>query len=118
VGAKPISVQPNLPTRNPDLEAAGDKIAEAIVYLNSRRKEHREVAHVLDQAGVLIAHAEQNSDGEHRRKLHEINDGIASISKGMHRSTADTAKQLAVINRQIDAIQDEIGSEGSQPTNP
>jgi hypothetical protein len=118
VGAKPVSLQPNLPTRNPDLEAAGDKIAEAIVYLNSRRKDRREVAHVLDQAGVLIARAEQHSEARHRQKLHEISDNIASISKGLHRSIGDTTKQLAMINHQIDTIQEEAGSENSQSANP
>jgi hypothetical protein len=116
--AIPVSAEPNLPSRNPDLEAAGDKIAEAIVYLNSRKKEHREVAHVLEQAGLLISHAEQNSEGEHRQKLHEINEYLDSISKGMHRSTADTSKQLALLNKQIDAFQDTVDSDNSAPSTP
>src|SRR5215208_6564997 len=38
-GAQAVAKEPDLPARDADIEAAGDRIAEAITYLGSKRRE-------------------------------------------------------------------------------
>src|SRR3982750_2113423 len=60
-GAQPTAVEPDLPAPDPDIETAGDRIAEAITYLNTRRSNRRELAlRALTQAESSINHALRN----------------------------------------------------------
>src|SRR2546421_8152331 len=40
-GAKPLAVEPNLPAPDPDIETAGDRIAETITHLNTPPRDRR-----------------------------------------------------------------------------
>ena len=60
-GAQPIAVEPDLPAPDPDIETAGDRIAEAITYLNARRSNRRELAlRALNQAETSLNRALKN----------------------------------------------------------
>jgi hypothetical protein len=106
-GAQPIAVEPDLPAPDPDIETAGDRIAEAITYLNTRRSNRRELAlRALNQAETSINHALRN--GTHaetvRNALHASLRELDSAEHAVQRSAPDVVKQLAVLNKHLDAI--------------
>lgn len=106
-GAEPIAVEPNLPAPDPDIEAAGDRIAEALTYLNTRRSNRRELAlRALNQAETLINHFLKNgSPGDNvRNALHASLKELDSAEHAVQRNAPDAVKQLTVINKHLDAI--------------
>src|ERR687884_1086998 len=104
-GAQPIAVEPNLPERDPDIETAGDRIAEAIIYLNTHRRDRREVAlRALNQAEASINHALRN--GSHpddvRTALHARLKELDLAEHAVQRNAPDAAKQLSALNKNLD----------------
>jgi hypothetical protein len=106
-GAEPTAVEPNLPAPEPDIEAAGDRIAEAITYLNTRRNNRRELAlRALNQAETLINHFLKNGSPADnvRNALHASLKELDSAEHAVQRSAPDAVKQLAILNKHLDAI--------------
>jgi hypothetical protein len=113
-GALPANAQPetkptNLPARDPDIEAAGDHIAEAITYLNTRRRDRREIAlRALNQAETTLNHALRN--GNHAEKvrtvLHTTLKDLDFAEHAVQRSSPDAVRQLATINKNLDDLTD------------
>jgi hypothetical protein len=106
-GAEPIAVEPDLPAPAPDIEAAGDRIAEAITYLNTRRSNRRELAlRALNQAETLINHFLKNGSPADnvRNALHASLKELDSAEHAVQRSAPDAVKQLTILNKHLDAI--------------
>ena len=106
-GAQPIAVEPDLPAPDPDIETAGDRIAEAITYLNTRRSNRRELAlRALNQAETSLNHALRNgSQADNiRNALHASLKELDSAEHAVQRNAPDATKQLTVINKHLDAI--------------
>lgn len=108
--AQPRAIDTNLPARDPDIEAAGDHIAEAITYLNTRRRDRREVAlRALNQAESTINHALRTGNhAEHVRTiLHTTLKDLDFAEHAVQRSAPDAVKQLATINKNLDELDDQ-----------
>jgi hypothetical protein len=106
-GAEPIAVEPNLPAPDPDIEAAGDRIAEAITYLNTRRSNRRELAlRALNQAETSINHFLKNGSPEDnvRNALHASLKELDAAEHAVQRNAPDAVKQLTILNKHLDAI--------------
>ena len=106
-GAQPIAVEPNLPERDPDIETAGDRIAEAIIYLNTHRRDRREAAlRVLNQAESAINHALRNgSHPDHvRAALHARLKELDLAEHAVQHNAPDAVKQLSALNKNLDGI--------------
>ena len=106
-GAEPVAVEPDLPAPDPDIETAGDRIAEAITYLNTRRRDRREVAlRALNQAETSINHALHS--GAHadnvRNALHASLRELDAAEHAVQRNAPDAIKQLTTLNRNLDGI--------------
>jgi hypothetical protein len=103
-GAQPVAKEPNLPARDADIEAAGDRIAEAITYLSSKRREA--ALHALSQSETALnralrAHARDNRISTSLRStLKDLDVAERSIQRG----SQDATKQLATINRNLDGL--------------
>jgi hypothetical protein len=106
-GAQPVAIEPNLPARDPDIEAAGDRIAEAITYLNTHRKDRREVAlRALNQAEATLSRALRNgTQAENvRTALRTTLKDLDSSEHAVQRNAPDAIKQLTTINKNLDTI--------------
>lgn len=106
--AEPVARAPNLPERDENIEAAGDRIAEAITYLNTRGRDRREKAlNALNQAEVVMnraLRARQRSPQVHsalRAALRDLDAAERSIQRG---TTDAAAKQLAILNKSLDNL--------------
>ena len=118
-GAQPVAIEPNLPARDPDIEAAGDRIAEAITYLNTRRRDRREVAlRALNQAEATISHALHNGTQAEsvRTALHTTLKDLDSAEHAIQRNAPDAAKQLTAINKNLDGISEKQQPEAESQT--
>ncbi len=106
-GEPPIINHPNLPVPDPDIETAGDRIAEAITYLNTRRRDRREAAlRALNRAETSINHAlHSNSHGENvRNALHAALKDLDTAERAVQHNAPEAIKQLASINKNLDKI--------------
>lgn len=104
-GAEAVAIAPTLPTRDPDIEAAGDRIAEAITYLNSRRREA--ALHALNQAEAAVnraLHARASEDPAHTT-LHNALKDLDTAERALTRGAPDASKQLKALNKAIDNMQ-------------
>jgi hypothetical protein len=105
--AQPTAVEPDLPASDPDIETAGDRIAEAITYLNTRRTNRRELAlRALNQAETSLNHALRNGSptDNARNALHASLKELDSAEHAVQRSAPDAVKQLTILNKHLDAI--------------
>lgn len=108
--AQPIAVEPDLPAPDPDIETAGDRIAEAITYLNTRRRDRREVAlRALNQAETSINHALRNNThtDNYRNALHASLKELDSAEHSVLRNAPDAVRQLTLLNKHLDGINPE-----------
>ena len=108
--AKPVVKDPNLPARDPDIEATGDHIAEAITILNTRSRDRRDRAlRALNQAETTLNHALRN--GNHaesvRTALHTTLKDLDFAEHAVQRSSPDAVKQLATINKNLDGLNEQ-----------
>jgi hypothetical protein len=106
-GAQPVAIEPNLPARDPDIEAAGDRIAEAITYLNTRRKDRREVAlRALNQAEATLTRSLRNGTQAEsvRTALRTTLKDLDSAEHAVQRNAPDAIKQMTAINKSLDTI--------------
>jgi uncharacterized phage infection (PIP) family protein YhgE len=103
-GAEAVAKEPVLPARDADIEAAGDRIAEAITHLNAKRREA--ALRALNQSETALnralrAHARDNSlSVSLRTSLKDLDAAERAVQKG----SADATKQLATINRNLDSL--------------
>lgn len=103
-GAQPVAKEPQLPARDADIEAAGDRIAEAITYLNSKRREA--ALRALSQSETALnralrAHARDNRISTSLRTT--LKD-LDTAERAVQRGSLEATKQLATINRNLDGL--------------
>src|SRR2546423_5295558 len=103
-GAEAVAVAPSLPTRDPDIEAAGDRIAEAITYLNARRREA--ALHALNQAEAAMNRAlhARSGDDQARTTLHAALKDLDTADRAITRGASDASRQLVALNKTIGTI--------------
>lgn len=103
-GAEAVAKEPQLPARDADIEAAGDRIAEAITHLNAKRREA--ALRALNQSETALnralrAHARDNSiSGSLRTTLKDLD----AAERAVQRGSLDATKQLATINKNLDGL--------------
>jgi len=107
-GAQPVAHQPDLPTRDADIEIAGDRIAEAMTYLNSRRRDRHDIAlRALNQAEAAInraLHARAHEDESSRTALRAILRDLDTAERAVQRGANDAARQLAALDKTLDNL--------------
>jgi hypothetical protein len=106
-GAEPLALAPKLPVRDPDIEVAGDRIAEALVYLNTHRRDRREAAlRALNQAETAINRAinVRSQDDQLRVALRGALKDLDAAERALQRGTPDATKQLADLNKNLDNL--------------
>ena len=106
-GAQPIALEPDLPAPDPDIEAAGDRIAEAITYLNTRRRERREVAlRALGRAETALNHALRSNShtDDTRNALHSALKDLDVAERAVQRNAPEAIRQLTTLNKKLDGI--------------
>jgi hypothetical protein len=103
-GAEPIAIAPSLPARDADIEAAGDRIAEAITYLNGRRREA--AMRALNQAEVAVNRAlhSRAGDDQARTTLHAALKDLDMAERAIQRGAPDASRQLVALNKTIDNL--------------
>jgi hypothetical protein len=119
-GAEPLAISPNLPARDENIEAAGDRIAEAITYLNTRQRDRRERAlRALVQAEVVMNRAlrARPRGSELRTALHAALKDLDSAQRSLQHSAPDavTLKQLAALNKSLDSLEVNPAPEPTPP---
>jgi hypothetical protein len=106
-GAEPLALAPKLPVRDPDIEVAGDRIAEALVYLNTHRRDRREAAlRALNQAETAINRAinVRSQDDQLRVALRGALKELDAAERILQRGTSDATKQLTDLNKSLDNL--------------
>ncbi|MDQ3908368.1 MAG: hypothetical protein M3268_08475, partial [Acidobacteriota bacterium] len=104
--ASPVVKDPNLPARDEDIEQAGDKIAEATVYLSHRQKAPALTAIAAARASARRAYdrrSQQHDPGTHRllAAMRELEQAESSVERGTY---SDARQKLITLNRQLDQI--------------
>ncbi|MBD0372342.1 MAG: hypothetical protein ICV60_15980 [Pyrinomonadaceae bacterium] len=103
-GAEAVAKEPKLPARDADIEAAGDRIAEAITHLNAKRREA--ALRALNQSETALnralrTHARDNSlSVSLRTTLKDLD----AAERAVQRGSLDATKQLATINKNLDGL--------------
>ena len=103
--ALPIAIAPQLPARDPDVELAGDRVAEAITHL--KRRQNAAALGALAQSRIAIMRALRNEsrDEEGREALRSTLKGIETAERTIQRGAlGEAATQLVAINKKVDAI--------------
>ena len=107
-GAEPVAIAPDLPERDENIETAGDRIAEAITYLNTRQRDRREKAlNALNQAEVVMNRAlrAKPRNAQIHSALRAALKDLDAAQRAIQRGTTDTAaKQLATLNKSLDNL--------------
>lgn len=128
--SEPIAIAPDLPARDENIEAAGDHIAEAITYLNTRRRDRREKAlGALNQAEASMNRAvrARPHDDQARTALRAVLRDLDAAQRIVQRGVSDqtVTRQLATLNKDIDNLQllpatdqPSADSESSAPDKP
>jgi hypothetical protein len=103
-GAEAVAKEPKLPARDADIEAAGDRIAEAITHLNAKRREA--ALHALNLSATALnralrAHAHDNGI---TLSLRTTLKDLDAAERAVQRGATDATKQLATINRNLDGL--------------
>lgn len=103
-GAQAVAKEPNLPARDADIEAAGDRIAEAITYLNSKRREA--ALRALNQSETALNRALRAHARDERisTSLRATLKDLDVAERAIQRNSSDATKQLAAINRNLDGL--------------
>lgn len=103
-GAEPIAIAATLPERDADIEAAGDRIGEAITYLRVRRRDA--ALRALNEAEMAINHAlrGRGRNDAARAALRAILKDLDTVERTIVRGGTDAPRQLAALNRSLDNV--------------
>jgi hypothetical protein len=105
---EPITKEANLPKRDPDLEKAGDRIGEAMTYLQSRRRDKGEAAiRALNQAQVSLIRLQRESGNSEpsQTQLREILKDLDSSVRAISKNAPDASRHLADLSKRIDNLE-------------
>ena len=102
----PVANAGTLPIQERDIEIAGDRIAEAIIYL--KKKQSAAAIHALHQAQAATNHAlaaRGTNGGENNDLVITANDLLA-IERAIQRGALDdAARQLNALDNRLDALE-------------
>lgn len=105
---EPVTKEANLPKRDPDLEEAGDRIGEAMTYLQSRRRDKGEAAiRALNQAQISLVRLQRES-GEtepSQTQLRELLKDLDSSVRAISKNAPDASRHLADLSKRIDSLE-------------
>ncbi len=105
---EPVAVQPDLPARDADIETAGDRIAEAITYLHTRKRDRHESAlRALNQAEAALnraLRARPREDDATRTALRSMLKDLDTAERAVARTSPDALRQLATLNKSLDNL--------------
>ncbi len=107
-----VAVTPQLPTRDEDIEAAGDHIAEAITSLSKRRnatsaRSTAAAQRALEQAEAALTRALRDKPHDEpvrealRAALRELNAAERTIQRNAY---ADATRDLNTLNKKLDTL--------------
>jgi len=103
--AQPVAVAPQLPNRDPDIEQAGDHIAEAITHLKRRQSAAALTALAKAESALGRALRAESRDENEREALRETLKGLEAAERSIQRGAlTEAAPQLVALNRKVDAI--------------
>jgi hypothetical protein len=110
--AQTVALTPQLPTRDADIEAAGDRIAEAITSLSKRRgtttaRNTTAALHALDQASAALARAlhDKPHDEPVREALRSAIRDLNTAEQNIRRNaSADATRDLNTLNKKLDTL--------------
>jgi hypothetical protein len=105
--AAPVVNTPQLPARDEDVERAGDKIAEATVYLSRRQKAGALRALAEARAAARRAYdrrAQQHDPSSHTllAAIKELEQAESAVERG---AFPDARQKLLAINHQLDQVE-------------
>jgi hypothetical protein len=104
----PVISTPQLPARDEDVERAGDKIAEATVYLSRRQKSG--ALRALSEARAAARRAYDRRSQLHDPASHKLLAAIKELEQAesaVERGAFPDAKQkLLALNRQLDQVEE------------
>jgi hypothetical protein len=98
-----VQFTPQLPQRDPDIEAAGDHLAAATVYLKNRQS--AAALRAMTQARTVTAHAiaRRRQQGKRFDVLEETLRGIDSAERYVQRGAlGDARAHLITLNQKLD----------------
>jgi HAMP domain-containing protein len=103
----PVVNTPQLPARDEDVERAGDKIAEATVYLSRRQKSAALRALTEARAAARRAyerHSQQRDPASHKllAAIKELDQAELAVERG---ALPDAKQKLLALNRQLDQLE-------------
>jgi hypothetical protein len=105
VNAQPIAIAPQLPARDPDVEQAGDRIAEALMHLKKRQGAAALNALAQSKGAINRALRSDARDEEGREALRSTLKGIETAERTIQRGAfTDASTQLVALNRKLDSI--------------
>ncbi len=103
--AQAVNVAPQLPARDPDVELAGDHVAEAITRLKRRQTAAALGALAQSRAAINRALRNESRDEEGREALRATLKGIENAERSIQRGAlVEAATQLVALNKKVDAI--------------
>jgi chromosome segregation ATPase len=105
---EPVTKEANLPKRDPDLEKAGDRIGEALTYLQSRRRDKGEAAiRALNQAQVSLVRLQRESGDTEpsQTQLRDLLKDLDSSVRAISKNAPDASKHLADLSKRIDSLE-------------
>jgi hypothetical protein len=101
----PVYFTPQLPQRDPEVELAGDRIAEVEVYLKKRQSAAALAALTRARRATTRALEERQHKGAHADALLSTLKGLDSVQHAIERGAFDDAhRQLVALDRGLDGL--------------
>jgi hypothetical protein len=107
-GAEPVTKEANLPDRDPDLEEAGDRIGEAITYLDSHRRDKWDAAgRALNDAQNSLTKIQREGlwEGADLAKIEGLLKELDSSMRAVSHNSPDAAKHLTELSKRLDNLE-------------
>lgn len=102
----PVASAPHLPARDEDVERAGDKIAEATVYLS--RRQRPAALRALGEAHVAARRAYERRSQEHDPDTHKLLAALRELELAQvaveRGSLPDARLRLLTLNQRLDQV--------------
>ena len=106
--AELVTKEPNLPDRDPDLEEAGDRIGEAITYLDSHRRDKWDAAErALSDAQNSLNKIQREGlwDDADLAKIEGLLKELDTSMRAVSHNASDASKHLAELSKRLDNLE-------------
>jgi hypothetical protein len=107
-GGEPVTKEPNLPDRDPDLEEAGDRIGEAITYLDSHRRDKWDAAErALNDAQISLIKIRREGLWEDAdlAKIEGLLKELDTSMRAVSHNAPDASRHLAELSKRLDNLE-------------